>query len=874
MKIHSIRITNFRTLEHLELKDLPETGVFVISGDNEHGKSTVLEAIYLALTTPHHSKKKEVKSTQPVGKDVGPEVSVEATVGPHRLRITKQWVRGSRSELTVFTPNTESYTGREADEKLTRILDNNVDMALLETVFMRQGHIEPALAAAGIPSLAAALEDSSGGVREDIQGQSQLMDAAEAEYSRYFQKSGREKGELTQARTEDQEAHDELEEARQACTQLEEYVSKVARAQETQRVSTAQIPTAQANVEQLRAQKEQADRAAEEIAQAKAKVTAARDAHQRAQGDLEARAQLAAQVERRRADHATLQDKQKQADEAAQAESARATECAALVDAARRRLDEATEANTQAQAAQRIAERSRQLADLEARLEALTQIEEELRAARNERPATAISAEEVDQLDQAVQDSRVAAALAAASTAKMLLRGPQASTVTVDGQPVELDAQVDLRDGMTLEIGEVTATYQAGGTGTDGVHAQAEQAQRRVTHLCAELGVADLEDARARRSAQDQAEKHVEQASRRREAILNGADADDWRAQAESWRRELDEAQRHGVAAVDPEQAELTRLETQGAVQDAQEALQQAQAAADPWLERTAATECARMNVRVEAAQEEVDRAVEALAAAQAHRATEELEAALHDAHQKLTDAQDALEGITARQGDQDPEQAAEMVEVAQGQLDGLRERAQGAREQILELQGRIEQAQGAQERWEKARVRAQSAQRHRESVEQRAHAARSLVEALQRARDAARTRYAQPFAQELTRLAAPVFGADVSFELDDNLDVVARTLGHTSVPVSQLSGGAKEQLMILARMAAAGLAGGEDGLPVPVFIDDALGHSDYARLQKMGLVLKKMGLTGQVFVLTCEPQRYDAVPGRHEFPMEELTRT
>ncbi|NLP38267.1 MAG: AAA family ATPase, partial [Corynebacterium pollutisoli] len=53
MRIHSLTIENFRGIERLTLEELPETGVIVIHGDNEQGKSTILDALHAALYEKH-----------------------------------------------------------------------------------------------------------------------------------------------------------------------------------------------------------------------------------------------------------------------------------------------------------------------------------------------------------------------------------------------------------------------------------------------------------------------------------------------------------------------------------------------------------------------------------------------------------------------------------------------------------------------------------------------------------------------------------------------------------------------------------------------------------------------------------------------------
>jgi uncharacterized protein YhaN len=130
------------------------------------------------------------------------------------------------------------------------------------------------------------------------------------------------------------------------------------------------------------------------------------------------------------------------------------------------------------------------------------------------------------------------------------------------------------------------------------------------------------------------------------------------------------------------------------------------------------------------------------------------------------------------------------------------------------------------------------------------------------RHRDEARLRYVDPFRAELERLGRIVFGADFEVEVDAELKICSRTLEGRTVPYDSLSGGAKEQLGIVARLAGAALVAKEDG--VPVVIDDALGFTDANRLARMGQVFDAVGGDGQVIVLTCSPERYAAVDGAH----------
>jgi uncharacterized protein YhaN len=128
------------------------------------------------------------------------------------------------------------------------------------------------------------------------------------------------------------------------------------------------------------------------------------------------------------------------------------------------------------------------------------------------------------------------------------------------------------------------------------------------------------------------------------------------------------------------------------------------------------------------------------------------------------------------------------------------------------------------------------------------------------RHRDNTRLRYVEPFRAEVERLGRWVFGDSFEVQVDSDLRICSRTVSGRTVPYESLSGGAKEQLAIVARLASAALVAKED--TVPVVIDDALGFTDADRLAKMGAVFDAMGGDGQVIVLTCSPDRYRSVGG------------
>ena len=123
------------------------------------------------------------------------------------------------------------------------------------------------------------------------------------------------------------------------------------------------------------------------------------------------------------------------------------------------------------------------------------------------------------------------------------------------------------------------------------------------------------------------------------------------------------------------------------------------------------------------------------------------------------------------------------------------------------------------------------------------------------------------PLRDQIERLGRLVFGPTLSLHVSEELAIVDRTLDNVTVPFAQLSGGTREQLGILARLACAILVSKQGG--APVILDDTLGYTDDARLERMGAAIAHAGRHCQVIVLTCMPRRYAAVGGAHIIALE-----
>ena len=103
MKLHRMVLTNYRGITHREI-EFPDRGVVVVSGANEIGKSSMIEALDLLLESKDRSSKKEVKQVKPTHADVGAEITAEISTGPYRFVFRKRFHKRCETELTVLAP--------------------------------------------------------------------------------------------------------------------------------------------------------------------------------------------------------------------------------------------------------------------------------------------------------------------------------------------------------------------------------------------------------------------------------------------------------------------------------------------------------------------------------------------------------------------------------------------------------------------------------------------------------------------------------------------------------------------------------------------------------------------------------------------------
>ena len=860
MILHRLRLTNFRGVADREIA-FPDHGVVVVCGPNEIGKTSMLEALDLLLTYRDRSNHRDVKAVKPANADVGAEVEAEISTGPYRFVYRKRFHKRAKTELDIIEPRREQLSGDDAHERVEAMLAETLDTKLWDAQRVLQSASTHAVNLSGSDALSRALDAAAGETDVAPAGdEALLIDRIDAEYLRYFTGTGRPTGAWKAATERVKSAAAEVEHWAQAVADVDDRVSRhealtvtLKNLEDSLAPATARLTLARTAHEALTVLREQLRQARQAAETAAAKSVTSRMANG-------SRQQLIADAETREATFLALQSElaeaqrtECEAKQAAAAAAEAAEQAGDALDGARLRLETAQAAAKACLArdeADRLAVRVTGIENVEAELAGIA----EQLAAITLTPAMLAGIEErwsaVQRIEAQLQADAGVVEFTAPADLDIVVDGRVRALTAGESwtQPASAAVVVDVPGVLSVRIDPgVTAVK---------LLADLDAAQQLLDSQLTAAGVPELQAARelgARRRALTEARSAH---TAKLEGLCAGEDAAVLRDRLTELR----------AAAADQS------LDTETAAAElraADEALRAAKTAAEP-TQNAAAAAAAAVTAASTAATVLRDR----LATATAEFATVRdqlatLRAAVSDgavAEQATADAEEqrkadeAVANLTGRYAAADPDTVDAELAAAAAAVEAISAERDDTRLELhtLTAELRVIGTEGRQGRLGEARAELERAHAEHTRIRERAESAELLRSTMIRHRDNTRRRYVEPYRTELERLGREVFGSSFEVDVDTELTIQTRTLKGCTVPYESLSGGAREQLGILARLAGAALVAKED--TVPVVIDDALGFSDPERLARMSAVLNNVGDRGQVIVLTCTPGRYDGV--------------
>ena len=873
MKLHRLVLTNYRGVTHREI-EFPDHGVVVVSGENEIGKSSMIEALDLLLHSKDRSTKKDVKAVKPTHADVGAEITAEISTGPYRFTYRKRFHKRCETELTILTPRREQLTGDEAHERVLALLDETVDMDLWQAQRVLQSASTAAVNLSGCDALSRALDVAAGQAVQLSGAEPLLVDRIDAEYLRYFTPTGRPTGDWAAATNRLRAADDEVGRCAAAVAEVDDAVRRhaaltqdLARLTDERAESSKRLAAARAAAEAVAAltqQLKEADVVAAAAGATHAASLAALTERRRLRADIDERTAAIAQLEAAAAealeDQATAAEVQEAAEAAAEGARAAVPTSQARVDAARRAVEQLADRDE----ADRLA----------ARLTKIDVAGRELE--RIDRGLAGIAL--TDALMRTIEDAAASVELAAGQvelmSARIELVAVSDVEILLDGEPVALEGGVAWSSSASaprkIELPGVLTARVVPGTPAKETKAKLDAAQEVLAEA---LRKADVDDVAAARVLDEQRRELAGARVRfraRLEALTADEDIDDLRARlVELHDRGPAET---GLFDLEADVASV-RAELDGAVAAHRESIadcekhrQVAEAATKRLGEKS--TQASVLREKLTAATGELTVARERLTVQRAASGDDELAVKSEADAEKAQRAGGVAAELRAELARTAPDTVAAALDEALLRAESLQSRHDEMVEALREVTAalKVYGTEGRKGQLDAAATEREHAEAEYSRVHRLARAAQLLRSVMARHRDATRLRYVDPFRNQVERLGRIVFGDSFEVEIDSDLRICSRTLSGRTVPYESLSGGAKEQLGIVARLAGAALVAKEDS--VPVVIDDALGFTDASRLTKMGAVFDAVGGDGQVIVLTCSPQRYASVGGAHHIEL------
>ncbi|MCG7610459.1 MULTISPECIES: AAA family ATPase [Mycobacterium] len=875
MKLHRLVLTNYRGITHREI-EFPDHGVVVVSGANEIGKSSMIEALDLLLEAKDRSGKKEVKQVKPTHADVGAEVAAEISTGPYRFMYRKRFHKRAETQLTVLAPVREQLSGDEAHERVLAMLAETVDTSLWQAQRVLQAGSTAPVDLSGSDALARALDVAAGEAVALSGDEPLLIERIDAEYLRYFTATGRPTGEWAAvtkrlAAAEEQVAQcaaavAEVDDAVRRHAQLSVEAADAAAQREEARAGLAAARKAADAVAALVQRLKEAEVVAEAARVAQAASTAALTERRRLRAELDERAATIAELQSALAvadnETTTAREVHEAAEEAAEQALVAVQEHESRVEAARTTLTRMTERDE----ADRLATR---LSKIDTAVRDLDQVTRELaEIALDDAGMRAIEAAAVAVERAAGQAELASARIELVAAADRDVRVDQAQVPLAAGQPWSVNTTADTE----IDVPGVLTVRVVPGAPAAQTRARLDEAQNVLTAALAAAGADDVDTARAL----DVRRRELLGSRDRLRATVDALTGDDDLTVLRARLTQLqagqpDEAGLFELSGPTDVTTARTDLDTavaahRQAVADCETSRKVVVAAAKKLSEKS--TRCSVLRDKLTTAQAELTVAGGRLELQRAQTSDDELAVRAQGADDEAAATAGRVTALQTELSATEPDSVRSALDEAARRAEHLDNRHEIAVEGLREVaaQLKVYGTQGRKGHLDAAETEREHAHAEYLRVHRRARAAETLRSVMARHRDATRQRYADPFRLEVQRLGRLVFGDDFEVDVDSDLNIRTRTLSGRTVPYESLSGGAKEQLAIVARLAGATMVAKEDS--VPVIIDDALGFTDPDRLTKMGAVFDAVGGDGQVIVLTCSPERYSSVGAAHHIEL------
>lgn len=868
MKLRALRLWNVRKFagRGIAIENIGD-GVNVLSAENEFGKSTSFDALHAAFFQPFSGTPKSIQLLRPYSGG-SPQIEVDVETDQGRFRISKTYYTGKNAVITEIATNRIIAQADAAEAWISNLMRGG-STGPAGLLWVQQGATE-------IGGGSNKEKDEERRVREDVltsvtgdevefltggRRMLRVLDRTTAKLEELVTNTGKPKTGGPYA-----EALAELEGLQREETELALRISELRSALDTRRTKLRRLKDLNdPDAVQLRLQQKQdalvqlesAKELSGKLATAEAQEKLADEKYQTAKSHLESHQlkleQLAKLIEQIIDDEAEYKNAKLKRDEALAANEAaqkalqtceeRLTKARELLDTAKREKE-----------AERAAE---QFTELKSQLEKAEELRGEVEKLAAECGALLVDDDSVEQLqtlERRIETLNVMI-LAKAVIVQVDYADSSESQIMHDGSVLTDGQTVKITSETCFDIPDIGQLKVSSGSdaSTEELEAEVqvvkEQLRNGLAHIkCATIAAAKEQLVAAEAKTSSLMLKRSELETRAPEGIdalrQRLVQLETLCKVTDSPETSLEDAELELAAAIESHRSSQSEREiARSAHQDAKDEFLRKDVMIAGVRKQRKELEAelgseVEQNDRLKALQGTFTNEQEILTAAQ--KATEQLKAVAPD-----------LISVTAAY-----ERTTSTVDRAQTEIDVLNK-------EVAELDGRISvsSGHGIEDEFEEIKGRCSSVENRVERFKHEISALTRLKQALEEARSSAKERYFEPVMAELKPLLTLLLDeASITF---DEATLLPKTLGREGLDenITFLSGGIREQLAILTRLAFARLLA-KSGNPVPVILDDALVYSDDDRIERMFDALHRQASDLQILVFSCRQRAFERLGG------------
>lgn len=868
MKFIRLRVANYRGIAAAEVNFRP-TGITLIQGPNEAGKTSLSEAIGLLFEYKDSSKDQNIKAIKPVHQDEGPEIELQAESGPYTFNYFKRFLKSPETKLTISKPKPENHTGREAHERAEAILRKTLDIDLWKALTIQQGDAihQPILTKQ--TSLSTALDKAAGGRPADPREEG-LFDKVGAEYLRYYTGGGAERKELAESRKTQEDAQTEVDRIEKSIRDLDEDIKRVHDLMRKLGQLKVQEDELTKAVAIHKASLEEIGTLENTLAAARLKLESAQKSEQIARQDKDTRQGLIDAVGKAAKAHGDIEESGVMSLSALSQAEARLKEAEKAYDESDRKRKASDILVALRRADYDYFNNKLQLEQLRERKERIDKARQNAAQAEESLARNKMDSSALELIQNAERGLVIANAQLQTGAPSVLLRGLADCQLSVDDAEVYLGKgevrTISVADKSRLTIPGVLDVEITAGSSAKGLSRKVEDARRALDDTYAKAGVSSPDEARTAFEERREAIRHVESKAQVEKDNLRDLTYEKLDEKLLGLQQTVPSYLGKRVA----EPAICSDLGSAKKEWTRAEALQQEMV--NQWESARVSLETTRTvwdglnskhhesRVQLDLLSKDLNQACENLDRARKGVPDDALETALASAVQAVASEDTSVRAAESSLKTKIPERVKALAETAKGSLLTTQTCQNKAVKELIEVRMRlkIHGEEGLQEKLYAAQSGLERFGAHNKSLFRLAFSAKYLFETMREERDSARRAYVAPLKEKIEQLGRLVFDDSFQVDISDELQIASRTVKGITVPFDWLSGGTKEQLSLIFRAACSMIVAKDGG--TPLILDDALGYTDPERLRLMGAVLAQAAKECQIVIFTCVPDRYGNV--------------